>query len=60
MNDLEKAANDLVKDANKRRTPSRISVILGDISAIWFVLMILSTLTGAWIKIYWIGWVFAR
>jgi len=43
-----------------KRTPSRLSVLLGDISAIWFVLMVLSTLTGAWIKIYWIGWVFAR
>ena len=25
----------------------------------WLLLMILSSLTGAWIKIFWVGWVFS-
>lgn len=57
---VENAIDSVIEDRKRDRTPKQIGEYIGNAIAIWFTFVVLATLTGAWVKIFWLGWVFAK
>lgn len=43
-----------------KREPTRESKLAASIVMWFLLLLILGTILGVWVKLYWIGWVFAQ
>lgn len=47
-------------DFNRAKYRSREGAIFASVVMWWFFAIVFGTLTGVWIKLFWIGWVLAK